>query len=420
MSLSLGKTLLVRLDRIGDLVLTLPIEESLRTIDAKSEIRWWLPAGLGFVADHAVPRKTYTELDLRFNWTTFTKLLADLRNDRPRLAIVYHAPWWVSLLLFLARIPIRAGPRSQWHQLLFLNRRIKQRRSRAEVSELEYNFRLTEAALQLGHGWLPRHSLRLQADPDILPKQFGLEAGKYFVVHPGMGGSALNWPLPLYAQLITRLTENHKVVMTGTSGDRKYIDPLRGLLSENANVIWLNEKLSGPELLSVLASASVVLAPSTGVLHLAASTGIPTLGLFSPVRVQTATRWGPQGDRTRTLSPAVTCPASYSCLGDKCRYFYCMQKVSVDEVRKTLESMATENSIVINASPQDPPEPLAEGTAFATIVSPVISPPEDQIEKPNANSNGHLTVANTEVSTDSLQTSSKPYSPGLPPRKSNP
>ncbi len=405
MSLTLGKTLLVRLDRIGDLVLTLPIEESLRTIDAKSEIRWWVPTGLGFIADHAVPRKKYTEHDLRFDWAVFKKLLAELKNDRPRLAIIFHAPWWVSLLFFLARIPVRAGPRSQWHHLLFLNRTVRQKRSRAEASELEYNYRLTEAALHLGRGWLPRHYLKLQPDPEILPQRFNLQARKYVVVHPGMGGSALNWPLPLYAQLITRLTENHKVVITGTPSDRRYVEPLRGLLSENSNVIWLNEKLSGSELISVLASASAVIAPSTGVLHLAASTGSPTLGLFSPVRVQTATRWGPQGDRTRTLTPAVKCPATYSCLGEKCQYFYCMQKVSVDDVRKTIEAMADETVIIVRSSPQAPPEnDDDEGTVFIATNTP----------------NDETKVTSTPIPQGQSSTSSgKPYPPIPPPRKSN-
>lgn len=342
MSLKFGKILLVRLDRIGDLVLTLPVEESLRKIDPKAEIRWWIPKGLSFVAAAANPPRAVREVDLSFNRKRFRTLLEDLKRDRPKLAIVYHAPWWVGLLLFVARVPVRAGPRSQWHHFLFFNRRIRQKRSEAKFHELEYNFQLTEGALGLGRGWLPRTRLQLEAPANDNLKRFGLEPRSYSVVHPGMGGSALNWPLPMYVQLISKMTEDTRVVITGTRADEKYLKPIRDLLSNNPRVTWLDGSLNGPELIMVLKNARSVVAPSTGVLHLAASTGVPTVGLFSPVKVQTATRWGPMGDRASAVSPDVACPAHFKCLGKSCAHFDCMQRVTVAQITQALNKFVSD------------------------------------------------------------------------------
>ena len=341
MAQKLGKVLLVRLDRIGDLVMTFPVDESLSTLDSKADVRWWIPPGLAFIAAHAEPRRNVRELARQFNYLRFRMLLDELRRDPPRLAIIFHAPWWVSLLFFLARVPVRAGPRSQWHHFLFLNRRVKQKRSRAEKSELEYNFQLLERSLNLGAGWLRRSRLKLTppASAPFVLEGFGLEPGGYIVVHPGMRGSARNWPIPMWAQLIQRLTEQNRVVITGTRGDAPYTQPIREMLSGNSNVVWLENKLNGPDLLSVLGYAKAVIAPSTGVLHLAASLGVPTLGLFSPVKVQSARRWGPHGNRTRVLIPEVDCPGIRSCLGEKCKEFDCMQKIDVSSVQSALAQL---------------------------------------------------------------------------------
>jgi ADP-heptose:LPS heptosyltransferase len=268
-------------------------------------------------------------------------LLSDVKKESFDAAIVFHAPWWVGLLLWLARVPLRAGVKSQWHSFLFFNRAIRQKRSRAEFSELEYGFQLVEAALARPAGSLRRAPLRLKGDDaGQLLRKFGLNAGEFIVVHPGMGGSALNWPTGEYAQLIRELLRKGIVAITGTAADEAYLSPLKSELSASNGVVWLDGRLSGPELLSVLAAAKAVLAPSTGVLHLSASLGRPTLGVFSPVRVQHPRRWGPQGPRTDVVVPAVACPGEMSCFGEACRDFDCMKSIKVEDVVRRLEALS--------------------------------------------------------------------------------
>lgn len=328
------RALFIRLDRIGDLVLTLPVDESLRD----TRVEWWIPPGLKFIAEHASPPRPAREVGKKISPSDFFKLWREVRSSRYDLAVVFHAPWWVSFLLWLARVPARGGVRSQWHSFLFFNRGIRQKRSRAEFSELEYNFQLIEDACVLPRGQIERHSLRLQApaESDALARNH-LSPANFVVVHPGMGGSALNWPNAHYADLIRLLSSREKVVVTGTSADAAFLDPLKKNLAGAANVIWLDDRLSGPELLSVLANARAVVAPSTGVLHLAASTGVSTVGIFSPVRVQHPRRWGPQGARVKAhLPPVTSCPGEMSCLGAACPQFDCMPSLSVGEIAEAL------------------------------------------------------------------------------------
>jgi heptosyltransferase I len=315
--LNFRRALFVRLDRIGDLVLTLPTDgaASIPAVD------WWIPNGLSFVTEHAQPPRNAREFPRNLSLIDALRLAREVRQKSYDLAVIFHAPWWVSLVVWAAGIRVRIGVRSQWHSFLFLNRTIRQKRSRAECSELEYNFRLLEEGLGLSIGSFVRSSLKLRAKtgrPDLAP------AGEFYVVHPGMSGSALNWPVERYAELVARL--DRPVVITGTASDAAYLEPLRATVDRK--VIWADGKLAGAELISLLANARAVIAPSTGVLHLAASCGVPTVGIFSNVLVQRALRWGPQGDHVAVVEPPFDCAADE-----------CMSKISVDEVLAKLAEL---------------------------------------------------------------------------------
>jgi ADP-heptose:LPS heptosyltransferase len=340
------KLLLIRLDRIGDLVLTLPVDEALDS----TAVDWWIPPELEFVSAMASPPRKTRTINKKISVPEFFRLLPEVRRRHYDAAIIFHAPWWVSLLLWLARIPIRAGVRSQWHSFFFLNRTIRQKRSRAEFSELEYNFKLFEAVLNVEPGVFPRTSLNLhsEVEREFLLRRHGIKPGSYNVVHPGMGGSALNWPTTKYLDLIRSLTaRDETVVITGTAADTAYLHPLREALGELHNIIWLDDKLTGRELVTLLGAARTVFAPSTGVLHLAASTGTPTIGIFSPVRVQHPRRWGPIGRKVATLVPdGVICPGELKCLGSSCRFFDCMETIAVSEVLKARTSLLQSSTAI--------------------------------------------------------------------------
>jgi ADP-heptose:LPS heptosyltransferase len=333
----LQKVLLIRIDRIGDLVLSLPVDQALPD---STQVDWWIPHGLSFITDNSVPARSAQEVTLSIGLLSFFKLWQDLRRKSYSAAVVFHAPWWVSALLWLARIPKRAGVLSQWHSYLFLNRGLRQKRSQVQMHELDYNFELLTKGLDLPHSPTPESSFKdssglvLKAPPLLPSSQLApLLAARspYYVVHVGMGGSALNWPTEKYVEVIEKLKLKGSVVLTGTKIDSIYLAPIKDKFKSDQNVLFLDGKLSGTELLQVLAGSFGVVAPSTGVLHLAASLQVPTLGIFSPVLVQSLKRWGPIGSQAQALAPAIECPGRMACLGPSCPYFNCMTSLASEQ-----------------------------------------------------------------------------------------
>jgi ADP-heptose:LPS heptosyltransferase len=286
--------LLVRIDRIGDLVLTLPCDQHVKNAF------WFVSQETTPLLKMASPPRRGQGFNKKFSLSEFFRMVSCLRDLRPHAVIIFHAPWWVSLVMWLTRVPLRVGRRSQWHSFLFLNKTIRQKRHQSEKHELEYNLELCHLLHQ--QTVYPKKILNLKLlPPHHNVATWDLKPKKYFVVHPGMGGSAKNWPSKNYIELIRHLLQYQPVVITGTDQDQKYLDPIYKQLKTFEGITWLNGRLNLLELLVVHSEACAVVAPSTGTLHLAAALGTPTIGLYSSVVAESAQRWGPRGPHVIAL-----------------------------------------------------------------------------------------------------------------------
>lgn len=305
-------TVLIRMDKLGDLVLSLPCDQHPALKDR--EVHWAITKGLEFVAEQALPRRKYSSFARGFSPIGFFRFVSWLKSVNPIQVVILHAPWWVSMATWWAKTPVRIGPLSQWHSYLFLNFGVRQKRSLSDRHESDFNFELIDQGFaQLGLRTaahledLKSSYLKLVApNPEGTLSSYQLKKNEYVVIHPGMGGSAYNWPATYYLELAKDLGRKDTIVITGTSQDKKYLDPIEKELREIPQVKWLVGELTPLELLNLLSQARHVVAPSTGVLHLASSLGASSLGLYSPKKQEHPRRWGPKGPKTQVLVPETS------------------------------------------------------------------------------------------------------------------
>lgn len=320
--------LMIRLDKIGDLVCTLPVDQA--TFIQEHDVTWLIQDGMQFVINHAQPTRSYQIINKNQKRRSFFQILSLLKKQNFDIAISFQCPWWVHLALWLRRVPTRVGAYSQWHSFLFLNKGIRQKRSVSNQHEADYNFDLVRHAFDIKEK-LPTPILNLVVhdDPQLLKKYF-LTSKNYIVVHPGMAGSALNWPQEKYIQFIETQKNHFPVVITGTQADEKWINKIKNQFENDPRVLILQNQLNSSQLMQILKNAKYVIAPSTGVLHLAASLGTSIKGIFSPIKVHRPTRWGARGiGDIQHYLPQISCPQTHSCILDKCPHYNCMEKFDV-------------------------------------------------------------------------------------------
>lgn len=304
------KILFVRLDKIGDLVCTLPIDQVF-TQDHANQVEWLISPGLKTIVDHAWPARQVSELHKDFSWPNIKTYWRTLRRLKPDAIICVQTPWWIGALSWLARVPFRFAVKSKWDSFVFYNFALRQHRSLSTEHEYHYNLQLAAYAHQLltrsrseSFTSYKDEYLHLQVP---LKKTFSfLKNEPFIVLHPGMAGSALNWPQEKYIDYIKNfLTQNSEVniAITGTKNDEPYLNEIRAVYGAHPQVIWLDGKLDMPDLLQVLSQAQAVIAPSTGVLHLAASLGVPSHGIYSPMTSHHPRRWGARGPHVHLYVP---------------------------------------------------------------------------------------------------------------------
>ena len=346
MGSTLSNILLVRTDRIGDVVLSLPCAAFLKRA---------LPgARVTFLArEYTAPLvRLSPDVDAVVSddpADTARALAAKLRDGRFDAAVLLHPTARLARALWLARVPVRAGTAYRLYSFL-LNRRVRQHRKYGLRHELEHNLDLIARGLGLEYPSMngERMAFPPRIDiPDALVASASARVGipdrePYIVVHPGSGGSAMDWPLERFAELTDRILDteagipNTGVVVTLGPGEEQ----LKGRLQQHlkSTPIWASG-LTLPELAAVLSRAALVVANSTGPLHIAAAAGTRVIGLYCPVAPCHPRRWGPYGPGHAVIMPDPdrTCRG---CRGARCPQYDCMRSIpaarALEQVHKML------------------------------------------------------------------------------------
>lgn len=119
---------------------------------------------------------------------------------------------------------------------------------------------------------------------------------------PGNGRIFKEWPEENWRELIARLLEKGwQICLTGSLTDAPQCERFMDrYFAANANVFSVAGKISLRELASLLASAGAAVSVNTGIMHLAALAGVPTVGLHGATN---PARWGPVGENAISLLP---------------------------------------------------------------------------------------------------------------------
>src|SRR3989339_865469 len=353
------RVLINRSDAIGDTLLTLPMAKLLKEYDPKIHITFIVSkksinlfANLTYV-DEIIEWKDYGGTINTF-WSFFNKL-KKCSADAYFYVGGSHMP---SLIAKIIGIKFRGGLKSRPSTFFLLNRGVRQKRSLVEMHESDYNLNLL-APLGVHYDFDKRNNYRpeiiltekeiaeamLHFTKDLASKAITYNDNLIFI-HPGMSGHTLNWPSRNYARVISRLERRvpgkYIYVVSYTPADQAYLKVLNSELekSEYDKVqdrffffVDLRKELGN--YMSVLSKGQLFIGPSTGTTHIANSLKIKTVAIYSPIKVQSAMRWGPF-DRTenhcRVVVPDVICGEQFACLGTECPYYDCMMKIEVDDV----------------------------------------------------------------------------------------
>lgn len=332
--------LLVRTDRIGDVVLSLPAAALLKDLYPGCRITF---LAREYTAPLIALSKQVDEVINDDGRMSVFELARKLKIYRFDVAVLLHPTGRIAWALWLAGIPVRIGTAYRSYSLLF-NHRVKQHRKYSLKHELEHNLELVRSGLGVAsHAdkeYLPEIVIPPGLKEQITKKLSGvIDINQPFIaVHPGSGGSARDWPIQKFAELIDEIikskikNQNLNVVVTLGPGEEHIKEKLQAYLKTEP--AWVSG-LSLPELAAFLSQAELLIANSTGPLHIATAVKTKVIGLYCPMIPCHPKRWGPYGPGHSTFIPSVE--LCRKCIGPKCKEYDCMDRITVDAVFARIE-----------------------------------------------------------------------------------
>jgi ADP-heptose:LPS heptosyltransferase len=293
----LRRILLVRNDRIGDLVLTLPAFEAVRRRWPEAHLTALVSPYAGqILAGHPSIDSLLLDARTESAW----QLGRWLRPMRFDAAIVFNSRTRNCLAVWMAGIKRRVCWGYKPAGWLTATHRVALHRSHPPVHEAE--FALAFARRLGAPGELENLMPTLHVDESThlrvgerINRALGA-GGPLFGVHPGNRNSAYNWPAANYADLVCQLAPFGRVMVTGTPSEQPILDLIRRRLGEPlaARVAFFTD-LKLQELAAAHRLQTVLVVSSTGPMHVAAAMGTPTVALFSPHPAHVPAKWAPLG-----------------------------------------------------------------------------------------------------------------------------
>lgn len=155
------------------------------------------------------------------------------------------------------------------------------------------------AARQLAR---PLEQLALYLDDPaaiVSPGKQRIENPSLVALHPGSGSESKNWPLPQWvavAQSLLSADSNRRILLIGGEADVERVEQLRALLPNE--MVRCAQNLPLVELAGHLQDCAFFLGHDSGISHLAAAVGTPSLLLFGPTDPAI---WAPANQNVRVL-----------------------------------------------------------------------------------------------------------------------
>lgn len=328
------RILIVRTDRIGDVVLTLPMVDILKMNNPATYIAMMVRRYTSELVQNSTSVDETILYDDANGLVPFFKMLKNIRQYKFDIAFVAFPRFRIALLLFLAGVKLRVASGYRLYSLLF-NKRIYEHRKDAKKHELEYNLSLLDAV------GIPLKKVEppwITISEDLVNKvkqrleNFGINSSdKIVIIHPGSGGSSRDWHIEKFAELGKKISaiRDVNIVITGGLNEHQLVENLKQAIG--GNVVGKAGEFSVVEYAALAKLAKLFISNSTGTIHIAAAVGTNVIGFYPQITALSQQRWGPYTEKKKVFTPSGKPVDCDKCKNGKIRC-ECMDTISVDQV----------------------------------------------------------------------------------------
>ena len=340
------KILLIKLGAVGDLVLASSFFDQLRKNFPHSEIILVVGRSSYYAVEHNPNINRFILADdyvlyhggLWLRSLECLRLILKLRKEAFDIAFVLHRAWPFNLLAYLVNISMRIGF-GRGNEGMFLTHPTsvhEHQNERESYLDLLRNVDIP-AVYEKTYYYLSDEEISFLG---LFLERYSITPDEELVaIAPGGGDNAKStmvtkrWPAQNYIELIQRLQRERscRVILVGGPGDREVTNHIIQISPDCLDAT----DLSFGDMASVLRRCNLFVGNDSAPHHIAASMGIPCIGIFGPTDPR---QWAPLDQNSSVVIKPVEC---HPCFIDetfpKCSHIRCLTSVTVGDVWQQLE-----------------------------------------------------------------------------------
>jgi heptosyltransferase-2 len=336
------RILIMRTDRIGDVLLSTPVAKALRMKYPQAYISMVVsPYARDIVEGNPYLDEViiYDKDAKHKSWLRSFKFSGRLKKKKFDLAVILHPTNRVHILAFLAGIPKRLGYDCK---LGFLNNLArKHTKQRGLMHESEYNLDLVGTLGVEGDArdiFMPLKEESERWAAEMLNSCGIKETDKLLALNPGASCPSKIWPADRFAGVAEALSVKYgfKIVVLSGARDVQLAHEVAGKIKGGA--LDLSGRTSISQMASVLKRCSLFISNDSGPVHIASALGVPVISIFGRKQPGLSPRrWGPLGPKDVYLHKDAGCA---QCLAHDCKKgFACLKAVTPEDVLSAAEAV---------------------------------------------------------------------------------
>ena len=329
---STRKILLIRLRRIGDIIMTTPAVAALKRALPHGSLTYIVEEPYRCLVEGNPDIDKIFLIPPRQGALSFLSLIRRIRREKFDTVIDFHGGPRASRIAWLTRATLKVGYELK-HKGFIYDIRVPRSREGAPIHSVENHLNLVRAAgIEVNEPWprltLPGAKKEEKERIDKLWEDHRLHGAKAVVLHVGAGNEFRDWGAQNLGALAERLAgmPGVRVVLVGSGQDISRAEEIRK--ANPPSILSLASELNLIELREVIAKSSLFVGPDSGPMHIAATTATPIVALFGPTL---PAHFSPWQARTTLIEKPLDCRP---CKQRRCvtEDFRCLQSITVDEV----------------------------------------------------------------------------------------
>jgi lipopolysaccharide heptosyltransferase II len=333
--------LIVRTDRIGDVVLSLPLAGIIKNHFPGCRVTFLLRDYTKCLAENNPYIDEVLELKVNKGKILFKDNIHLVSPHKFDSVIVVSPSFITAFIIFLCGIKFRIGTGYRWYAFLFNKKKFEHRKYGLK-HELEYNAGLLEP-------------FGINDVINIDNVQFNFSAGSknktliekvieenkisrnkpVIIIHPGSMGSAVDWPVIRFKELISIILNelDAAVLLTGSASEKALCEELR----VSDKIINFAGRFDLAELIALIDACDIFISNSTGPIHIAAALGKYVIGFYPKIPACSPKRWGPYTKRRTIFTPLIVCS---NCTKKQCEKLNCMDSIKPEVVMAEIKKIS--------------------------------------------------------------------------------